>query len=47
MSLLWSIPMTTFALGTWQLYRLKWKLELIENAQLGFASLPIPIQDAE
>jgi hypothetical protein len=26
-----AMPITSFALGTWQIYRLKWKKELIER----------------
>lgn len=42
------IPITAFALGTWQIYRLKWKLKLIDemNDRLlkPTAVLPNPIR---
>ncbi|XP_051538898.1 surfeit locus protein 1-like [Myxocyprinus asiaticus] len=37
------IPATTFCLGTWQLKRRKWKLELIRELQSLTTSEPIPL----
>jgi surfeit locus 1 family protein len=34
-SLLWSFPLVTFGLGTWQVYRLQWKENLIKEIQEG------------
>jgi len=32
-NLLFIIPLTTFGLGTWQIYRLRWKLGLIKKLE--------------
>ncbi|XP_063794529.1 surfeit locus protein 1 [Pseudophryne corroboree] len=37
------IPVATFGLGTWQLQRRKWKLNLIEQMGSQFDSSPIPL----
>ena len=35
------MPVTSFALGTWQVYRLKWKKELIERYTENLQQPPI------
>ncbi|KAJ3330169.1 Surfeit locus protein 1 [Blyttiomyces sp. JEL0837] len=42
-TLLWAFPVVTFGLGTWQMYRLQWKLDMIEKLkqQLHGASIPL------
>ena len=37
------IPVTTFCLGTWQIFRLQWKLGLIEELEKKTKQLPVPI----
>ena len=32
-TILYFIPITTFGLGCWQVYRLQWKLALIQKAE--------------
>ncbi|TPX59027.1 hypothetical protein SpCBS45565_g07844 [Spizellomyces sp. 'palustris'] len=41
---LWTVPLTTFCLGTWQLYRLDWKLDLIRKweERMGRGGIPLP-----
>ncbi|RVE49245.1 hypothetical protein evm_006137 [Chilo suppressalis] len=39
------IPVTSFGLGCWQVYRLKWKLELIDIMQAKSNSVPKPLPD--
>lgn len=42
------IPIVTFALGTWQIYRLKWKLQLIERLKEATKAPPVELpQDLE
>ena len=36
-----AMPITSFALGTWQVYRLKWKKELIERYSNNLRQPPI------
>ncbi|KAI6653709.1 Surfeit locus protein 1-like [Oopsacas minuta] len=40
---LYIIPVTTFILGTWQIYRLRWKLDLISKMKDRTTREPIPI----
>eukprot|EP01128_Nolandella_sp_AFSM9_P001200 TRINITY_DN11308_c0_g1_i1.p1 TRINITY_DN11308_c0_g1~~TRINITY_DN11308_c0_g1_i1.p1 ORF type:complete len:249 (-),score=47.59 TRINITY_DN11308_c0_g1_i1:128-874(-) len=42
-ALLVAFPITTFCLGVWQVYRLQWKLDLIEHrtSRLNSASVPL------
>lgn len=35
------IPVTSFGLGCWQVYRLQWKLELIDKLQATSSAVPI------
>ncbi len=42
---LWAFPVTTFGLGCWQVYRLQWKLGLIEQLQDAVKSDPIPLRE--
>ncbi|XP_048414575.1 surfeit locus protein 1 isoform X3 [Stegostoma tigrinum] len=37
------IPVTTFSLGTWQVQRRKWKLQLIKDLQARTRSEPLPL----
>lgn len=37
------IPVLTFALGTWQVQRLKWKVDLIDNLSEKLQQEPIPL----
>ena len=37
------IPVTTFCLGTWQIFRLQWKLGLIEELERKTKEEPISI----
>lgn len=37
------IPATTFCLGTWQIYRLQWKIDLIEKLEKKTKRSPVPI----
>lgn len=43
MGLLSIIPITTFGLGTWQVQRLRWKVQLIEETEQKLANEPIPL----
>lgn len=47
MSKLWMliIPVTTFGLGTWQIFRLQWKLELIDELERKTKKEPITVPD--
>eukprot|EP00118_Oscarella_pearsei_P008433 m.43422 g.43422 ORF g.43422 m.43422 type:complete len:80 (+) comp33431_c0_seq10:43-282(+) len=38
-----AIPVTTFCLGTWQIFRLRWKLDLKMELEKRTTSLPIPL----
>ncbi|KAJ2380500.1 diphthine synthase, partial [Coemansia sp. RSA 2611] len=38
-----AIPITAFALGTWQVYRLKWKLALLDDVNDRMHRRPIPL----
>jgi hypothetical protein len=40
---LWSIPAVTALLGTWQVYRLFWKLDLIESFEKRLKADPVGI----
>ncbi|XP_071948161.1 surfeit locus protein 1-like isoform X2 [Antedon mediterranea] len=42
-NLLLSIPVITFCLGTWQVKRRKWKLNLIEELHNKTTALPVPL----
>jgi surfeit locus 1 family protein len=37
------IPVTTFCLGTWQVFRLQWKLNLIEDLEKKTTQSPVGI----
>jgi len=37
------IPVLTFALGTWQVERLKWKVDLIDQLSEKLQRVPIPL----
>ena len=37
------IPFTTFGLGTWQIFRLRWKVDLIDRLQRKMLKSPVPI----
>ncbi|GCC46819.1 hypothetical protein chiPu_0031066, partial [Chiloscyllium punctatum] len=37
------IPVSTFSLGTWQVQRRKWKLQLIKDLQERTRSEPLPL----
>ena len=37
------IPATTFGLGVWQLYRLKWKTDLIDTIELRYREPPLEL----
>ena len=37
-----AIPVLTFGLGTWQIFRRQWKLNLIENLAKRTSAAPIP-----
>jgi len=37
------IPATTFGLGAWQLYRLKWKTDLINTIEMRFKEPPLEL----
>ncbi|KAM3911800.1 surfeit locus protein 1 [Leptodactylus fuscus] len=41
--LLLLIPVSTFGLGTWQIQRRKWKLNLIQQLKTQFSSSPVPL----
>lgn len=43
LGLLSIIPITTFGLGTWQVQRLRWKVQLIEETEQKLANEPIPL----
>ncbi|KAJ1559340.1 hypothetical protein HK405_011014, partial [Cladochytrium tenue] len=43
---LWIVPAATFALGVWQVYRLRWKLDLIESARASLQGEPLELADA-
>lgn len=38
-------PVATFGLGTWQIYRLKWKVDLIEKLEKMLTSSPVELTD--
>ena len=38
-----TVPATTFALGTWQLYRLQWKKGILDDAERSIAEPPIDL----
>ncbi|KAI8914776.1 SURF1 family-domain-containing protein [Powellomyces hirtus] len=40
---LWAVPIGTFGLGCWQVYRLQWKLDLIEKADQRMHLDPVPL----
>ncbi|XP_003387040.1 PREDICTED: surfeit locus protein 1-like [Amphimedon queenslandica] len=37
------IPFTTFGLGTWQIFRLQWKVDLIDRLERKMLKSPVPI----
>jgi surfeit locus 1 family protein len=37
------VPLTTFGLGVWQVYRLKWKTDLIEQIEVNFKLPPLEL----
>lgn len=39
--ILWVLPTLTFCLGTWQVYRLKWKTKVLEDAESSFSQKPV------
>jgi surfeit locus 1 family protein len=41
--LLWLAPLTTTGLGIWQLYRLQWKRDLIQQSENKLNNAPIPL----
>jgi len=43
MMLVGTIPFLTFALGTWQLQRLKWKINLIDELEEKLQLRPVPL----
>lgn len=43
MILVGTIPFLTFALGTWQLKRLKWKVNLIDELEEKLQLRPLPL----
>jgi surfeit locus 1 family protein len=43
--MLWVFPGVTFGLGVWQLYRLDWKLKLIDQAERKMSEDSIPLKD--
>ncbi|KAI9091857.1 SURF1 family-domain-containing protein [Phlyctochytrium arcticum] len=40
---LWLVPVTTFGLGCWQVYRLQWKLDLIEKFEWRLKLPPVDL----
>ncbi|KAJ3264782.1 hypothetical protein HDU77_007631 [Chytriomyces hyalinus] len=44
-SLLWAFPVVTFGLGCWQVQRLQWKVNLIEDAKSRLNAPAVPIAD--
>ncbi|KAI9349285.1 surfeit protein 1 [Zopfochytrium polystomum] len=40
------VPVVTLGLGSWQLYRLQWKLQLIDSAKARMTGEPIPLEEA-
>ncbi|KAJ3207820.1 hypothetical protein HDU67_007205 [Dinochytrium kinnereticum] len=45
-SWLWAFPVVTLGLGGWQVYRLQWKLDLIETAKKMMAQEAVPLDAA-
>merc|ERR1711973_257124 len=39
------IPVMTFGLGTWQIYRRQWKISVIDNLATRTSATPIPLPD--
>jgi len=39
------IPVITFGLGTWQVYRRQWKISIIDNLETRTSAAPIPLPD--
>ncbi|KAJ3354193.1 surf-like protein [Allomyces javanicus] len=43
MTILYVFPAAAFGLGSWQLYRLRWKLGLIQETEAALARPPVPL----
>lgn len=41
--LLLAVPITTFGLGTWQIFRLQWKLGLIKDLEKRTSAAAVPL----
>ena len=39
------IPVAAFCLGTWQIQRLRWKTNLIENLNERMSRTPVPLPE--
>ncbi len=46
-SILWTFPILTFGLGCWQVYRLKWKMDIIDDIKSRMVGDPIAISDLQ
>lgn len=40
-----AFPVATFCLGTWQIYRLQWKVDLIDKLERMLTSSPVELAD--
>lgn len=41
--LLLLVPITTFGLGTWQIFRLQWKVGLIKDLEMRTSAAAVPL----